>query len=575
MNDAAQIDPWLDLWLENTSHNIELRFLPSKKQVFSRDHDELRTAILQANGQNIYFGVYGRDGTRGGKGSVKECNCLFVDIDFKDLPNGQTEADNILSGFPHRPTMVINSGGGYHAYWMLSEPVKASAEIENYLYGLALELKGDTQSAEIARVLRVPGTKNKKYEPHRQVSTISFDESLKYDLDMFTVYKRKKNIAAPSSGGVVHEMFGESRKDNDLFHTANCLTKGGMPQGEQEQILTRLVNTWGEHDPEWVAAKVRSAMNRQADKERNLSQEIRNWIDDTKSGWVSVTQCDRELQIVTKEDKASRRQIFHRLCDKGVLERDKNKTESYQVLHRDERIMDPDNISLDTVDVILPLGLSNKTTLFHKAIVTVAGVTGMGKTMFALNFIRENMGTHEIFYLNSEMSDQELKYKKLCFTNFPYSGWKFQAVEVHGAMSESIRTDKINVIDYLQAPTDKLYMIRDLIDNIKKKLGIGMALILIQRKDKNPWGEGGIFSAQASSIYINLSFGSLEVMKNRFREADQFRGCEKRNFEIKNGVISHTSGWYSEGAKEEKQIKTLVDKYADLNVKEREPGEDD
>jgi len=226
--------------------------------------------------------------------------------------------------------------------------------------------------------------------------------------------------------------------------------------------------------------------------------------------------------------------------------------------------MDPDNISLETVDVILPLALSRKTKLFHNAVVTVAGVTGMGKTMFALNFIRDNMDLHDIYYLNSEMSDQELKYKKLAFKDVPYSAWRFTAVDVKGSISESIRKDKINVIDYLQAPTDKLYMIRELINDIKKKLGKGMALILIQRKGGNPWGEGGVFSAQASSLYISLSFGSLEVMKNRFREADEFRGLEKRNFEIKEGSIKPMSGWYAEGAKEEKQVKTVTDKYGDF-----------
>ncbi len=299
-------------------------------------------------------------------------------------------------------------------------------------------------------------------------------------------------------------------------------------------------------------------------EERNLSEDIRAWIAGLGSGWFTVTQCDRELQIVTKADKASRRQILHRMCDKELLKRDKSVTERYQALHRDERIMDPDNISMDTISVTLPLGLSKKTTLFHKAIVTVAGVTGMGKTMFALNFIRENMGSHEIYYLNSEMSDQELKFKKLAFKGFPYSGWTFTMVDVQGAMSESVRTDKINVIDYLQAPIKELYGIRDLILDIKKRLGKGMALILIQRKENNPLGEGGYFSAQASSLYINLSFGTLEVIKNRFREADQFRGLEKRNFEIKHGLICDTSGWYSAGSPEEKQVKGLKNKYAGL-----------
>jgi hypothetical protein len=360
----------------------------------------------------------------------------------------------------------------------------------------------------------------------------------------------------------------------DVVNIIRAMSHRKEPSDKISQVYFRLVSALnGDLDPESQAAAEKILSGVEAN-ERNLSQQIRYWVDDLKSGWFTVTQCDRELSIVTTADKTSRRQILHRLCDKGVVKRDKSRTESYQVLHRDERIMDPDGISLDTVDVVMPLGLSRKTKLFHGAVVVVAGVTGMGKTMFALNFIQDNMAKYEIYYLNSEMSDQELKFKKLAFKTFPYSGWTFTAVDVQGAMSESIRTDKINVIDYLQGPSDKPYLIRDLIDSIKKKLGMGMALILIQKHPQKELGEGGIFSEHASSMYISLSFGIAEVIKNRFREADEFRGLEKRNFEIKHGVLCATSGWYSAGAPEEKQVKTLKNKYAGL-VHEREPGEDD
>lgn len=351
----------------------------------------------------------------------------------------------------------------------------------------------------------------------------------------------------------------------DVISILQDMSRRKAPADKISQVYFTLISKLnGNLDPESQAAaeKILSGI---ASNERNLTHEIREWISGLK-GTFSVTDCDRELQIVTREEKALRRQVFHRLlaCDRPILERDKYVSQRYQVLHRDERIMDPNNIPMDTVDVSLPLGLSNKTKLFHNAAVICAGTSGMGKTMFALNFIRENMGTHEIYYLNSEMSDQELKFKKLAFKGFPYDGWNFTMVDVSGAMSESIRTDKVNVIDYLQAPTDKPWLIRNLIDDIKDRLGKGMVLILIQRHPQKELGEGGIFSEHASSLYISLSFGLCEVVKNRFREADQFRGCEKRNFEIKHGLIIPTSGWYSAGSPEEKQIKTFKNKYEGL-----------
>lgn len=281
-------------------------------------------------------------------------------------------------------------------------------------------------------------------------------------------------------------------------------------------------------------------------RERNLTNEIREWIYSLKSGSFSVADCDKELQIVTKEDKGLRRVAFHRFCTvtPALLERDKTSVHRYKVLHADERLMNTEDIDMSSISITLPLGLHKKTKLFHKSIVTVGGVTGTGKTMFALNFIHDNMHQHEIFYLNTEMSEQELKAKKDAFLNTPYSSWNFTAVEVTGELALSVRKDKINIIDYLQAPSEKPFLIRDSLDSIKSKLGTGLALVLIQRKSGNPWGEGGQYSAHNASLYINLDWKTCEVMKNRFREADQFRGFDKRSFDIRAGTMVPTSGWY-------------------------------
>ena len=57
-------------------------------------------------------------------------------------------------------------------------------------------------------------------------------------------------------------------------------------------------------------------------------------------------------------------------------------------------------------------------------------------------------------------------------------------------------------------------------------------------------------------------------MKNRFREADEFRGKDKHAFDIRAGNIVGKGGWYPSNEKPPKE------KYEGL-VHEREPGEDD
>jgi hypothetical protein len=90
------------------------------------------------------------------------------------------------SGLPN-PHIAIISGGGLHCYWLMSEAValateSAKANYKSTLRRVCLAIGGkapfahaDTTGADIARILRVPGTFNRKrqHEP-RPVRTIRF-----------------------------------------------------------------------------------------------------------------------------------------------------------------------------------------------------------------------------------------------------------------------------------------------------------------------------------------------------------------------------------------------------------------
>lgn len=74
-------------------------------------------------------------------------------------------------------------------------------------------------------------------------------------------------------------MFQNGRRDNDLFHVANILTKGGMSEYEIIQVLERLILSWGEKpDQRWIEAKIQSALQRAEKREINFSQEVRDFV---------------------------------------------------------------------------------------------------------------------------------------------------------------------------------------------------------------------------------------------------------------------------------------------------------
>ncbi len=89
--------------------------------------------------------------------------CLWVDIDVgAGKPNKDIEqALRRVRDCGVKPTITVNSGHGLHIYFRLKRPAKVPAnEAKKLLRAMTETLGGDLQAAEVARLLRVPGTVN-------------------------------------------------------------------------------------------------------------------------------------------------------------------------------------------------------------------------------------------------------------------------------------------------------------------------------------------------------------------------------------------------------------------------------
>jgi len=171
-----------------TNGLIEIRALPSGKQIFTRDLEKLLAFIQTHINENVYFGAATRKGRDGSKAGVLDVRALWADMDWKDLVGGKAEADRRIENFSLKPSIIVSSGHGYHLYWLLRKPVKASMEIEGFLKGIAFALGADPSAAELARILRVPGTFNHKYG-EKLLVTRSVDNGLRYDLEDFEKWR--------------------------------------------------------------------------------------------------------------------------------------------------------------------------------------------------------------------------------------------------------------------------------------------------------------------------------------------------------------------------------------------------
>jgi P4 family phage/plasmid primase-like protien len=161
-----------------TVQQVELRAAPNIKgepgarSLFSREPAEIAAFCARKDepGMSVYFGVCTRqDGaTSGNLSAVAECPALWVDIDcVKQGLKGQIVIDT-LEYLPFPPTIIVNSGGGLHAYWQLEQPVDVSEGlaardvVTAALRALVHILAGDRKCAELARIMRLPGTHNSK-----------------------------------------------------------------------------------------------------------------------------------------------------------------------------------------------------------------------------------------------------------------------------------------------------------------------------------------------------------------------------------------------------------------------------
>ena len=135
-----------------------------------------RSWVEKHNGQrNLYFQVNlstGNLSKKASKTDIKSVTWLHVDIDPRagdDLPEEQERirtllAENRPKGVPE-PTCVIFSGGGYQAFWRLTEPIPIdgdetkAAEAERYNQRLEAKFRADS-CHNVDRIMRLPGTVN-------------------------------------------------------------------------------------------------------------------------------------------------------------------------------------------------------------------------------------------------------------------------------------------------------------------------------------------------------------------------------------------------------------------------------
>lgn len=239
----------------------------------------------------VWFGVATRsrrlsNGQRGGAGDCELLPGLWLDLDIADdvhghenLPADRSEALDIIARFPLAPTAVIDSGHGLQAWWLFDEltPVAQVAPIMGRWRRTWERHAGDRHVDnvfDVARIMRLPGTWNRKADPV-PVEVISADWERLYRLG--ELVEVLDNEPPPAAAAPVRQRDGGSPGDvyNRRHNGAEILDGLGFVEHHRDGQGTHFTRP-GKDPRDGASATVYS------------DGHITIWSDSVKTRWPAI-----------------------------------------------------------------------------------------------------------------------------------------------------------------------------------------------------------------------------------------------------------------------------------------------
>ncbi len=315
---------------------------PNKETKFFQDIAEAvaHCQKASADGLNVYVGAGHLAEPpakgRGESSDVVALPALFADIDIlgdghadkRKYPKDQDAAMRLLESLGPEPTLLVHSGHGLQAWWRFKEPLDDMEQAATFLRAwndtiraVARQQGTDVDPVkDLARVMRVPGTMNRKKGlepvPARLLSaggpTYSFDALEQYLVEepregekarpapKPIVVDPPKNAAAPRELLDLLEVdtntrqWWERRRD-DMADTSPsgydlCIANEGVYRGWSDQVIAQCMYAWrsrhGENPekaqrPDYLARTIARARERSVQRDSDTageSSKTREWL---------------------------------------------------------------------------------------------------------------------------------------------------------------------------------------------------------------------------------------------------------------------------------------------------------
>jgi hypothetical protein len=216
---------------------------------------------LNAEGFGVFFAPCLRKDKKGSVASAMMLPAMWIDIDCDDDPQKREKGMAKLCGFDPAPSIIVDSGGGWHAYWLLDEPFMLETDddkqkISQIMQGLFTALDGDENYVKsVASIMRLPSTINTKPERNNApVQIIEWHPERHFSLTNFAwleVKPKPQNSYIPtfsSNGNRQHPLpprteqylasgAYDGNRNAELFAAACQMRDAGYSQSDAEREL--------------------------------------------------------------------------------------------------------------------------------------------------------------------------------------------------------------------------------------------------------------------------------------------------------------------------------------------------
>jgi P4 family phage/plasmid primase-like protien len=183
---------------DKTPHDFLSKFPNTIIRYFDEAKKGAPITPTEYNPQNVpptygaYFSVNGFKDNSKEKKNITNINALHLDL---DKVNGVKLAkEDVLATFFEKnaePSILVETKNGYHGYWLLEEPQQVTDInrealinlVEGMNYTIAETIGTDTSTADVSRVLRIPGSMHRKNVNDQFLIRIVLESDMRYTLD--------------------------------------------------------------------------------------------------------------------------------------------------------------------------------------------------------------------------------------------------------------------------------------------------------------------------------------------------------------------------------------------------------